>query len=115
MGRSEAEAWDAPHLPDSARSSRLISADGREAEPKPKKEVYEMKGSLICVTVKVRTSVTSWRTKITAPSITRALELAGDGKPGRRVRVVFPIDPEELFAGTSTETTVRVPETAQAA
>ncbi|MGB3635569.1 MAG: hypothetical protein WA982_16115 [Rubrobacteraceae bacterium] len=69
----------------------------------------------ICVTVEVRTSATSWRARITAPSIARALELAGSGKPGRRVRLVFPIDPQEFFAGRESEATVRVPEPTQAA
>ncbi|MGB3634040.1 MAG: hypothetical protein WA982_08370 [Rubrobacteraceae bacterium] len=69
----------------------------------------------ICVTVEVKEAITSWRARITAPSIARALELAGDGKPGRRVSIVSPIDPEELFAGSAPETTVRVPELAQAA
>lgn len=69
----------------------------------------------ICVTVEVHTAATSWRTRITAPSIARALQLAGAGKPGRQARVIFPIDPEEFFAGTGSETTVRVPEFAKAA
>jgi hypothetical protein len=34
---------------------------------------------------------------VTAPSIERAVEIAGEGKPGRRVRLVFPIDPEVFF------------------
>jgi hypothetical protein len=35
--------------------------------------------------------------RVTATSIERALEIAGEGKPGRRVRLVFPIDPEVFF------------------
>ena len=64
------------------------------------------KNHSVCVTVQVHTVATSWRAKITAPSIVRALELAGAKRPGRRVSVVFPIDPEEFFAGTAPETNV---------
>jgi hypothetical protein len=35
--------------------------------------------------------------RVTAPSIERAIKITGDGKPGRRVRLVFPIDPEVFF------------------
>lgn len=52
---------------------------------------------MIKVTVEVRDRATSRRVSITAPSIERALELAGDRLPGRSVRVVFPISPEEFF------------------
>lgn len=51
----------------------------------------------ICVTVEVLEKAVSRRARITAPSIARALELAGDGTPGRRVRLLFPIDPEGFF------------------
>jgi len=40
--------------------------------------------------------LTYWM-RVTAPSIERALRIAGDGKPGRRVRLVFPIDSEAFF------------------
>ena len=52
---------------------------------------------LICVTVEIREGSLTHREQITAPSIERALKLAGDGRPGRRVRLVFPIDPEAFF------------------
>lgn len=52
---------------------------------------------MIKVTVEVKDRATSRRVSVTAPSIARALELAGDGLPGKRVRVVFPIAPEEFF------------------
>ena|SRR5215204_5517923 len=40
----------------------------------------------------------AWNTaQITAPSMEQALRIAGDGKPGRRVRLLFPIDPEVFF------------------
>ena len=35
--------------------------------------------------------------RITAPSIEYALKIAREGKPGRRVRLLFPIDPEAFF------------------
>jgi hypothetical protein len=54
---------------------------------------------MIRVTVEVREKAVSRRVRVTAPSIERALELTGEGKPGREVRVVFPIDPESFFAG----------------
>lgn len=69
----------------------------------------------VYVTVQVQTVATSWRSKITALSIARALELAGMERPGRRVSVVFPIDPEEFFAGTAPETNVAALEPATAA
>ncbi len=52
---------------------------------------------MICVTVEIREGALTRRVQITAPSIERVLELAGDGKPGCRVRLVFPIDPEVFF------------------
>ncbi len=55
---------------------------------------------MICVTVEVREGALTRRVQITAPSIERVLELAGEGKPGRRVRLVFPIDPEVFFVFT---------------
>ena len=57
------------------------------------KEITEM----ISVTVKIREGALTHRTRVTAPSIERALKIAGGGKPGRRVRLVFPIEPEAFF------------------
>lgn len=59
-----------------------------------------MKG-LICVTVEILEQGTSRRTRITAPSIGRALKIAGDGKPERRVRITFPIDSGNFFVSDS--------------
>jgi hypothetical protein len=62
---------------------------------------------LICLTVEILERGTSLRARITAPTISRALEIAGDGKPERRVRVVFPTEPEGFFvidSGTTLET-----------
>ena len=52
---------------------------------------------MIRVTVEAREGALTYRVRITAPSIERALEIVGKGKPGRRVRLVFPIDPEIFF------------------
>ena len=52
---------------------------------------------MICVSVESRECALTSRVRVTAPSIERALKIAGGGKPGRRVRLVFPIDPEDFF------------------
>ena len=49
---------------------------------------------MICVTIEMREGALTRRVRISAPSIERTLEIAGYGKPGRRVRLLFPIDPE---------------------
>ena len=59
----------------------------------------ERSGEMIRVTVEVREGAASRRVRATASSIERALELAGGSKPGREVRVLLPIDPEDFFAG----------------
>ena len=59
---------------------------------------------MICVTVEIREGALTYRVRITAPSIERALKIVGGGKPGRRVRLVFPIDPEAFFAPAGTGT-----------
>jgi hypothetical protein len=53
---------------------------------------------MICVTVEICEGAITRRAQFTTSSIERALELAGGGKPGRRVRLVFPIEPEAFFA-----------------
>ena len=52
---------------------------------------------MIRVTVEICEGSITRRARFTASSIERALELAGGGKPGRRVRLVFPIEPEAFF------------------
>ena len=52
---------------------------------------------MIRVTVEIREGALTYWVRVTATSIERALEIAGEGKPGRRVRLVFPIDPEVFF------------------
>jgi hypothetical protein len=60
--------------------------------------VKEMRSAkMICVTVEIREGALTHRTRVTAPSIERALRIVGGGTPGRRVRLVFPIDPEVFF------------------
>ena len=54
---------------------------------------------MICVTVEIREGTLTRRARITALSIERALKIAGEGKLDRRVRLVFPIDPEAFFVG----------------
>ena len=56
---------------------------------------------MLCVTVEVREGAVTRRVRISAPSIERALELAGNGAPGRRVRLLLPIDPEAFFVPDS--------------
>jgi hypothetical protein len=53
--------------------------------------------TMIRVTVKILEDALTHRTRVTAPSIERALKIAGGGKPGRRARLVFPIEPEAFF------------------
>ncbi len=50
-----------------------------------------------CVTIEVREGALTRRVRISAPSIGRAMKMAGDGKAGRRVRLLFPIDPQAYF------------------
>jgi hypothetical protein len=52
---------------------------------------------MICVTVEIREGALTRRVRITAPSIERALKIARDGKTSRRVRLVFPLDPDTFF------------------
>ena len=59
---------------------------------------------MICVTVEVREGAGTRRVRITAPSIERALSMAGDGKPARRVRLPFPIDLDAFFLPASSVT-----------
>jgi hypothetical protein len=52
---------------------------------------------MICVTVEVREDAVTRRMRIVAPSIERAMKMAGDEKRGRRVRLLFPIDSKTFF------------------
>jgi hypothetical protein len=53
---------------------------------------------MICVTVEIREGTVTRRARLTTSSIERALKLAGEGKPGRRVRLIFPIDSAAFFS-----------------
>jgi hypothetical protein len=52
---------------------------------------------MICVTVEIREGALTYRARVTASSIEHALKIAGQRKPNRKVRPVFPIDPEVFF------------------
>ena len=52
---------------------------------------------MIGVTVEFGEGPLTRRVRITAPSIERALKIARAGKSGRRMRLVFPIDPEDFL------------------
>ncbi len=52
---------------------------------------------MICVSAEIREGALTRRVWVTAPSIERALKIAGAGKPSRRVGLVFPMDPEAFF------------------
>ena len=52
---------------------------------------------MICVSVEISDGALTHRVQVTAPSIERALEITGEEMPGRRVRLLFPIDPEAFF------------------
>jgi hypothetical protein len=52
---------------------------------------------IICVTVEIREDTLARRVRISASCIERALKMARNGKPSRRVRLLFPIDPEAFF------------------
>ncbi len=59
---------------------------------------------MIQVAVEIREGALTYRVRVTANSIERGLEIAGEGKPGRRVRLVFPIDPEVYFVPAASGT-----------
>jgi hypothetical protein len=52
---------------------------------------------MIRVTVEIREGALAHRTRVFAPSIKRALKIAGEVKPGRRVLLLFPIEPQAFF------------------
>ncbi len=76
----------------------MLDAGASDWLSRRREEAKEMRSAkMICVTVETRDGVLTRRARITTTSIERALELAGGGKPGRRVRLVFPIDSEAFF------------------
>jgi hypothetical protein len=52
---------------------------------------------MIRVTIEMREGAVTRRVRISAPSIERALKIAGYETSGRRVRLLFPIDSETFF------------------
>jgi hypothetical protein len=70
--------------------------DAGEAGGEAAKEKRSTK--MICVTVEIREGTVTRRARLTSSSIERALKLAGEWKPGRRVRLVLPINSEAFFA-----------------
>ena len=46
---------------------------------------------MICVTLEIREGALTYRARVTAPSIERALKTVGGGKLGRKVRLIFPV------------------------
>jgi hypothetical protein len=61
----------------------------------------ERRTKMIRVTAEIGEGALTQRQQITAPSIEQALKMAGEGKPGRRVHLVFPIDPKAFFVPES--------------
>ena len=59
---------------------------------------------MIQVSVEVREGAVPFRVAVQAESIGRAVSVIEGRHPGREVRVVFPIDPEEFFLGGSEKT-----------
>jgi hypothetical protein len=56
---------------------------------------------MIRVSVEIREGALTYMARVTAPSIERALEIMGEGKPSRRVRLLFPIDPDAFFVNAA--------------
>ena len=52
---------------------------------------------MISVAVEIREGALTHRRQVTAPSIERALKSARGEGPGRKVRLIFPIEPEVFF------------------
>jgi hypothetical protein len=61
----------------------------------------ERRTKMIRVTAEIGEGALTQRQQITAPSIKQALKMAGEGKLGLRVRLVFPIDPKAFFVPVS--------------
>ena len=59
---------------------------------------------MICVSVEVREGELTYRAWVTTSSIERALEIMGEEKPGRRVHLLFPIEPEVFFVPAPSST-----------
>jgi hypothetical protein len=57
----------------------------------------ERSTKVILVSIKICEGALTYRVRVTASSIERALEIVGEGKAGRRMRLLFPIDPGAFF------------------
>jgi hypothetical protein len=68
----------------------MIPDEDRNAREKTSTET-------ICVTLEIREGALTYRARVTASSIERALGIAEGGRPGRKVRLVFPTDSEDLL------------------
>src|ERR671910_936002 len=95
-----------PHLEDAAPPARavrfLVEATGagmRDSALEGHREKKRRSRStrMICVSVQIREGALTYRVRVSAPSIEHALKIVREGKPGRRVRLVFPIDPKAYF------------------
>ncbi len=53
---------------------------------------------MISVAVEITEGASTRLVRVSAPSVRRALFLAGEGRPGVEVRVLFPIDAKGFFA-----------------
>jgi len=58
---------------------------------------------MIQVSIEVGEGATLFRVPVRAKSITRAVSTIEGRYPGRSVRVVFPVDPEQFFVEDSKE------------
>ena len=70
---------------------------------------------MVHVHLEVRTGSARFRVSARAPSIRRAVSLAGARYPGGEVRLVLPVQPETFFADASDEAerlAVEMPESA---
>ena len=55
---------------------------------------------MVCVTAEISEGVFTRRVRITAPSIERALKIAGQGKPGRLRPLLCNVPDQELGEAT---------------
>jgi hypothetical protein len=59
---------------------------------------------MVKVSLEVRYGAARFRVAVRADTISRAVSIMKARHPARDVRVVFPIDPEEFFAGVPEKT-----------
>ncbi len=83
--------------PQGRRTMTEVSGAGGACAPDERRSEGKGNIKMNCVTVEIREGALTHRARVTVPSIERALKIAGGGEPGRRVHLVFPIDPEPFF------------------